>query len=487
MQFNRGRFNAGSINGSGIPRIPVEFAGDASWGIAGELAAIRRGALAGTASVECLSAIAPSAQRFLVGGMELAPVAALVPSVYRSARGDATISVSGSLYYVKQLYGYGTAVVGLHLQGHVGVTFIEGESVLLPCAAELEGARVRHSAGTAEIILDGDFLASAIRRPQVSTIALLQSVGGLLEPSHYDQGGIRHVGMFGDLPVAFIAEDAGMLRQTLIGSLDMRMLSGTGALTIRRPTLAGDGVSTLGLSAAFQAIRQGEGASLISLVSACAGEIFVRGEGAAPLSLSALGAGSVHRKGMAGVLPIVAQFSVNALRVKAGRGDMVLGLFTELSGTRKPQLVGNLIQTLTLEGTSRAYRRGWGDWVTPSLVLEGQGDILVCGEGAAAVAVNVACTETVYRNAQGEKVLLLTTEGTGLRRKTGGGDSEIALEMPVEGTRQVFMMSDARIDVLDFGYAVLNPAALDIDRQRFVRPASQRQFERATIQREFRR
>lgn len=352
------RLNGASLNGSSARRLPVALDGAAVLAVASELAPIRRVRMSGAAPIALAGEFQATARRYLVGEAPVTFDTALAQTVSRGASGTAVICLAASLYYVKQIHGYGTAVLSIDARGDVGVVFIDGQAVLTPLQVEMDGRRAHHGTGTAVVAVVGDFTASAIRRPQPAGATLLASMTAVLEPSHIDGGGVRHIGMFGDAPVSLQVEDAGMLRQALIGSLDMRMLAATGTLTVRRPTLASAAVKSITATGAFRADRRGDGAAVKTVVAQCDGEILVRGEGAATLRIVATGTGYAYRKSLAGAAEMAVRLEGDWAWSKVGGGTAVIEIGAALDGARRQFFSGPMvIQALDFgSGVINPYR-----------------------------------------------------------------------------------------------------------------------------------
>lgn len=335
MQLNGSALNAAALNSTSAVRAPVPFEGAAALAVEASAEAVRVARMSGAAAIHVGSEIQLSAQRWLRGDLVPAVHAGFDPSVYRSGAGAAVMRLGASLFYVKQIHGYGTAVLDVSARGDVGVVFIDGQAVLHPLTAEMDGLRAHCGAGDATVVVSAELAPSAIRRPTPAGALMISSMTAELDASHIDGGGVRHIGMYGDAPVAWLAEDGGMLRQSLIGSLDMSMLAGTGTLTVRRPTLAGSAEKRLTLSAEFFARRRGEGVATVTATAHLDGEIHVRGEGTANLRLIASGTGYAYRMTMAGDAPIDVRLKSDWVRKRTGGGAAVLGLIAEMGGVRR--------------------------------------------------------------------------------------------------------------------------------------------------------
>lgn len=282
MRLNGSALNARTLNGGA--RLPVFATGEAISGLAVELDATRVTFGEGAAVHELFGEFRATAQRFGGGDWQSLITADIAQTVARGGQGAAVLDFDAGLFYSKVSLGFGSAEIGLHLQGHVGIVFGDGQAAMLPMAASMDGARVVSGAGGGSIEIAADLSPSAIRR--FAGIAMPLALQGDGEGSHIDSEGARHLGFAGNAQIQVGARDAGMLRQSFIGSLDFD-LQGSGSGALEKPTLAGSAVMSLGLSSEFRVIRRGHGAAPVTTAAMLSGEIFVRGEGAARLGLIA--------------------------------------------------------------------------------------------------------------------------------------------------------------------------------------------------------
>lgn len=378
------RINGVALNGSSRRR--VALSGAAVLALDPALQASRVVRLSGASGVVSLSGGFDAAAIRMAAGDALVSVQGAMgnTSVLRGASGDAVMRIGASLYYVKEVRADGEAVLSISARADVGVIFADGQAVIAPLEVALDAARSRQGGGFAVADVAGELFASAIRRPPPSGITLIESMSIELDPSHVDGGGVRHVGMFGDAPVSVVAQDAGMLRQSLVGSLDMSVMAGAGTLVVKRQSLAGQAVRTVTLESSFRAQRRGDGSAVTSVVAQFSGEVYVRGDGQAPIAVMASGAARVWRKGLA----------------------------------------GDVVSSIALGG----------DWA---------------------------------------------------RKRVSGGSIVVEIGASLDGVRRRLFSGPMVIQALDFGSAVTNAFAEDIDEQQFVRPASAREFSRPSNQRDF--
>lgn len=330
------RLNGSALNASplgGVRRTPVRFAGEAAAHLVAELSGLRIVAGTGLATAELRAEFLASAHRFGGANWVLATHYDLLPTVWRAGHGAAApVVLEASLFYQRTQYGFGSAELSLSAVGNVGVVFISGGAAITPMQLECDGAKLVRGAGDAVAALAADLSASAIRRP-LALRAGAHNLALVLEPSHIDAEGVRYVGAFGDSELVIAAEDAGMLRQAHIGSLDFA-LQGDGAGRLRKPTLAGAMECGVALSGAFLTARRAQGSALLSLHAECAAEIHVRGDGAASVRLVAQGAGyrTVHVDLGTALARIEAQ--VAGVRKRVGSGDLPIGAHISLTGAR---------------------------------------------------------------------------------------------------------------------------------------------------------
>lgn len=290
-----------------------------------------------------------SVERFGYGDQVFVNQADLAPTMYRSAGGTVLLGLDSSLYYMRTVQGFGSAELGLHLQGHVGVVFGEGTAVLAPLPIQMTGSKMIKGAGSSVLILNGSLSASAIRQGVGG--ALVGNYSGQAEASHV-QGGVRYVGFAGDSLFSFLAQDGGMLRQSFIGSLDFDLQGGLQG-SVRKPTLAGTSLFSLGLEAHFQVIRRGEGALVLPLVAEGAGQIYVRGEGSAPIRLLAAGSPAKRTFGQSSAPILDLQTSLSAVRLRQLNGQMDMAITSVGEGVRV--LVMDAEAVMDLLSESEAY------------------------------------------------------------------------------------------------------------------------------------
>ena len=285
MQLNASPINARSVNGAA--RIAVLAAADVIAGFAAELDVVRTQHFAGDVVASVVGEFEGSAERFAAGDLAIVVAADIAQTVTRSGRGDATLAIDADLFYTRTLYGYGSAEISLSMYAEVGVAFIDGEATLHPLIAEADFARARPGGGHGVIAMLVEMDASAIRRAPM--VADPIAVSGTMEASHIHDG-VRYVGWYSDAPIEIDAEDAGMLRQAHIGSLDF----GIGAASewrVELPTLAGEASAVLLAQGDFHVRKFFEGAASMAVGGGLDGAVFVRGDGDAAVVIAASGTG----------------------------------------------------------------------------------------------------------------------------------------------------------------------------------------------------
>lgn len=341
MRLNGAALNTRSLNAA--QRLPVALAAEAALAVSPVFAATRVRLADGATPIVLAPELAPSAQRFGVAEFALAVEASMAQTVSRVGTGEAAIRFDGALFFAQTRYGSGDLEVTFEAKGDVGVAFGEGAAVIAPFEAELDGSRSRHGSGTAAIDVVLDFPASAIRRPAVSSATLLASLSAVLEPSHITGGGVRHIGMFGDLPVVLSMDEAGMNRQAHIGVLDVALVMASATGTLRKPTLAGAAANTVLLQAEFRTARHGAGTATTSVTASCDGAVFCRGTGDAPISVTAECTGQLLRKLQLGdvVVGVVAQ--VDFTRARAGDGAAVISISLTGGGAVVRRFSGEMV------------------------------------------------------------------------------------------------------------------------------------------------
>ena len=266
------------------------------------------------------------------GGVWLCTVdAELAQTVARNGTGQAVLEMAADLYYSRTVLGFGTAVLGLELQGHVGVVFIDGQAAIQPMLVELDAVKRVMGHGAAAVSLGGSLSPSAIRRVAAELVPM--EMAGTLEASHIDAGGVRHIGLFGSAPLGLEAQDAGMLRQAFIGSLDFD-LQGAGSGSLIKPTLAGEAVIGLSLSGGFHTVRKIQGSAVLQVCAEAEGAVIVRGEGSAVLSLLAQATGYKQTFPQLDAALTRIDSQLDGARVARGNGSAVIGLDMSAYGVR---------------------------------------------------------------------------------------------------------------------------------------------------------
>lgn len=347
MRLNGSTLNRRRLNGG--RRLPVLGAGQAVATVTADLAATRIVHGAGDAVQHLVGDFLASAIR-KAGGVWLCTVdAELAQTVARNGRGQAVLQMAADLYYSRTVLGFGTAVLGLELQGHVGVVFIDGQAAIQPMAVELDAVKRVMGQGSAVVSLGGSLAPSAIRRVAANLVPM--EMAGILEASHIS-GGVRHIGLYGSAPLKLEAQDAGMLRQAFIGSLDFD-LQGTGSGSLIKPTLAGEALIGLTLSGGFHTIRKIQGGAQLQLRAEAAGAVIVRGEGKAVLSLLAQATGYKRTFPQLDAALTRVDSQLDGARVARGNGSAVIGLDVTGSGIRRR--LGKGVAVIEVLGESDGY------------------------------------------------------------------------------------------------------------------------------------
>jgi len=286
MRLNATALNRRRLNGG--RRVPVLWGGRVLTGLMVGMKATRVTHGAGVAEHQLLGDFRASAIRNATGTWTHRIDADLAQTVARNGSGKAELSLSADLFYSRVVLGTGAAALELQLLGHVGVVFIDGQAIVRPMQAELNAAKRVQGAGVIPLGFGGELSPSAVRR--VAAGAPTVTLDGALEASHIDAQGVRHLGFSGAVPLQLAARDAGMVRQTFIGSLDFDLQGiGSGALT--KPTLAGAARLNLEVVGTFHVLRRTEGQALLGLGAIGEGAVLVQGEGRAVVALLASAAG----------------------------------------------------------------------------------------------------------------------------------------------------------------------------------------------------
>lgn len=290
-----------------------------------------------------------SANRFAQGKLDLLLEGELAQTVSRSGTGSASLEVDADLFYTRVVYGFGSTAIALEMRGDVGVVFIEGKALLELPDTEWKGSKLRRASGTGITLLYGNLKASALRRSKGS--CSLATLAGVLEPSHVDAAGHRHIGGFAEALCQFSTEDSGMLRQSRLGIAALS-LGAEAYGRIERTSLAGEAAIKLNLPTDFQVQRRGEGTASTTLGSQCTGEILVRGEGQAVMSFSGKGTGyKITRVTLEGQ-PIALETRLDGVRAHISPGEAVVVLGTLLTGTRARVLDGEGVMVLLAPSTA---------------------------------------------------------------------------------------------------------------------------------------
>lgn len=482
MRLNSSSINARALNSA--QRFAVSGAADVVAQFAALLDGQRTVRGVGTAPVLLSGTFLASAYRRAHATGEFHVDVALAQTIARNARGTARLQVTGDLYYTRNVYGFGGAGISLTLQGHVGIAFIEGAGTLLPLTPVLTATRKRRSSGASPIALAGDFRASAVRYGEGAVTEPI-SIDGMLEPSHIDVSGNRYVGVFGAAPVKLTSIDAGMRRQTLIGSLDFDLL-GSGSGRIHRPTLAGSAIQGIFLSADFRTHRRAQGAAAISVMSGLGGDIYVRGEGQATLQLTPQATGYVYRHAT-GSGWLACHTVLDGARLKLGQATLTAYTLISLDGSRKAVLRGSLpLVVASASGTASALRRtSLNAPLDIAAVLNGE--VLIPGYGDALLGFYAEPTGYAIRHSSGTVEAAIVTILDGTRLRTGQVELPVTVELVPVGTRQLSIDGDAEILLFEKTDGYLNITSDDITEQRFHRPATVRDFIRTDMQRDFKR
>ncbi|MWV17565.1 hypothetical protein F3I16_16100 [Pseudomonas sp. L-22-4S-12] len=348
MRLNGSTLNRRQLNGG--RRLPVYGAGQAVATVTADLAATRIVHGAGDAVQHLVGDFLASAIRKAGGVWLWAMDAKLTQTVSRNGTGQAVLEVAADLYYTRKVLGFGTANLGLELQGHVGVVFIDGQATIHPMLVELGPMKRVMGQGVAAVSLAGELMPSAIRRVAAEFVPM--AMAGSLEASHIDAGGVRHIGFSGAAPLRLEAHDAGMLRQAFIGSLDFD-LQGAGSGTLIKPTLAGEAVIGLSLSGGFHTVRKIQGSVVLQTRAVAEGTVIVRGEGKAVLSLLAQATG--YKRTYPGMEATIVSIDseLRGGRVARGAGSVVIALAAACTGQRHH--LGKGVAVIDVIGESDSY------------------------------------------------------------------------------------------------------------------------------------
>jgi hypothetical protein len=330
MRLNSSGFNASAINANTPKRFSVSLEGVSVIGTQVEITPTRKMRFSGEAVGPTLSlSSAVNVYRFLTGGIDFSiePSVNMLPSVYRACRGDAIIKTGTSLYYVKQIYGYGSAILAISSKGDVGVEFGKGDAVISDLlTVSFDGAKVKRFAGDIAMSSSLSMTASAIRRPSVYEASIRNIVLTELDSSA-TIGGIKYVGMFGDTVIAITSEDAGMLRQASIGVIDIPTLVSVGALTVKRNSLRGDAIIDIGTDMnGAHVIRNGYGNVNLLTLSEGDCDIVVLGDGTVRISIDTEMTGYVYRFSLAGESNVSIDSGLNGYKFVPFDGEIINSL-----------------------------------------------------------------------------------------------------------------------------------------------------------------
>lgn len=331
MRLNGSALNSMRLNASAA-RLPVGFAADAIGVVASVASGTRIPTMSGDMVFSCEADFSASALRRSEFSLVVAGVSEFFPNVQRMGVGEGFLSVGASLYYSKLSLGFGSALVSVEFRGDVGIVFGDGEATFDPLELEVSVSRRRHGAGdaAAEIVAGGE--ASAVRRP-AAALELRCGLSGVLEPTHVTAGGVRYVGMFAEAPVTVLPEDAGMLRQAFLGSMDLLALAGAAEIRNIRTTLAGAAVAATVLAADFQVLRRAAADAVTEMVADSEFFCLVEGEGQAAIVSAPSFLASVQRFG-GGVSETCVVVSFSGLRAKVSGGDAQVSCVYEMKGSR---------------------------------------------------------------------------------------------------------------------------------------------------------
>lgn len=481
------RLNGAALNRrplGGAARLPVYGQADFSLGVTSGVTATRTQYGVAHAVLALVASFSPHVIRNGASACVLTLDPSLAQTVARSGTGEGVLGVDASLYYTRTMYGSGAAEIGIHWISDVGVVFIDGHAVMAPGVAVLDATRRVHSSGTGHVDLLGALAPSALRRSLASVI--VGALDGQLEASHVNAQGQRYVGFGGAAASELAVEDAGMLRQSFIGSVDFE-IQATARGTSRKPTLAGARPFEIAVGADFRVSRRGQGTAALGLSAALRGEVHVRGSGAAPLVIQAAGTGYRQTFNALG-----ASVVATALRMDGRRAVMLAGatpLVTEAGGVGARCRVGtgDWVLDVSSDGTPYAIRGGEGAF---GIELEGDldADIFVPGTGAALIALTafMAGRRQLFPQLV-TPVAVVGAELEAQRQRLSGGSLTTPLVAVLPATRIQHGRAVAALEVLGESDAYLNPASHDITEQQFRRPAQERIFRRPAVQREWRR
>jgi hypothetical protein len=338
MRLNSSCFNAATINAGSNAKPIVNIEGDSIIEASAGMVATRTVSIDGDAIGPVINvSTATQVQRFLSAGAIdfcIAHTIEASPSVYRSGHGASIIQTDANLFYVKQVYGYGSAILAISSKGDVGVRFGGGEAIIDDLlTATLDGAKHKRFAGAATMRTIVDLFPSAIRRPSVDRASIDGVILSELDPSAVS-GGIKYVGMFGNTIIAVAAEDSGMLRQSFLGAVDIPTLMSAGTLTVNRPSLRGDAVINIvaDMNGAM-AIRNGHSVFSVLMLSEGECSIIVRGDGTAMLDINANLTGYMQKFALSGECGTNIEPELDGLRTVPIYGDTFTAVGVEGAGT----------------------------------------------------------------------------------------------------------------------------------------------------------
>lgn len=484
MRLNSSALNARPLNGA--LRIPVYATAEAISELGAELAGRRTAALFGDAATVLFSDISPYAQRYLTADAVVPIRADFGGSVTRRGAGTSRVNLLASLFYMRNVLGYGTAEVVLTARGDVGVVFIAGNAEMHPFGVAIDGTRKQRASGSIVLIPGMDLSPSAVRRGGGSQGGVAEIDAGL-DAAHVTAGGVRYITGSGASLVSQSALDAGMRRQALLGSMDF-YIDATGTARRRRPSLAGAAPLFIGAELSPTLLRFLNGGALLRTETHADGEVLVRGTGSVELGLLASGVGYVYRRSASGGAIARIDVSMDGVRTKPARGSFNLITGVALDGVRRPMLAGRASIPVALPDFAPvAFRGGQGDLIH---LLSGDlsGEILVPFSGDAVMVIGALMTGTRTRfDLKGdlpiEKALQL--DATRIRElQAQGADLCVAIaELGAQMLRVAYADADMLLFSASDGY--LNAYGEDIDEQQFYRPGDEREFARPEGTREF--
>lgn len=324
MRLNASALNQTTVNG-GPARLAVRGAGDAALALTAAVTATRITRIQGELAWELEVGLLARAERFGAGSVPIVLAADVEQTVSRGGRGAATLTFFADLYYTKQGYLTGSAVIELAAVAYIGIQFGGGAAVLWPAEASLALVRGRTGAGVGAMSLHAALEAQATRR--TTLVAETFVLSGDLDASHIDDLGQRYIGASGAAIVPVAAEDAGMLRQSFLGSLDFDITS-SGSGSLEKPTLDGSAPIDILMAVDSTVQRFGVGEARLVLGAALAGEVLVPGAGDASFRLVASGTGYVLKRSLTGEadLSLVGQGEGNVVVPFAGEAPLTLGV-----------------------------------------------------------------------------------------------------------------------------------------------------------------